>query len=303
MTARLLSASALVLAVSNPALFSQAQTSSKERCRPPIQYRIGAVDPRFGITREDFGRAVEEASQLWESAAGRTLFTRNARGALKVNLVYDSRQETTQRVIAARASISEKLKEADRINDRLRPLQNTLDDLNDAYSGQLASYQRLQDDHNKRVEQWNGKGGAPEAEYHRLLGERLSLRKQAETLQAKRKDLNRLTDDINQQIDRHNTLLRRANMEANALSASGATGVAFEEGLYARRAGDEQIAIFQYDGAAALRVILSHELGHALGIRHNANPSSIMSALIHTDRLALTDEDLEGLRAACPMRQ
>ncbi|MEO8301929.1 MAG: matrixin family metalloprotease, partial [Rhizomicrobium sp.] len=234
---------------------------------------------------------MEEATELWETAAGRKLFIPGARGPLKINLVYDSRQEATQRVIAARASISEKLKEADEIKDRLLPLRNKYDDLDEAYSGQLTSYQRLHDDHNKIAAQSNAKGGAPEAEYQQLLGERLSLRKQADALRAKQLELNRLTDDINALVNRHNGLLRRANAEANALNEAGITGVAFEEGLYVRQSGEEQIAVFQYEGETALRVILSHELGHALGIRHNANPSSIMSPLIHTGRLALTAED------------
>ena len=291
----------IILAPPVPAVFSQGRIASDSpRCLVPIKYRIGRVDPRFGITREDFQHAVDEASQVWEAAAGHTLFTRATRASLKIDLVYDNRQETTLRVIAARASITTILKEADQIRDGLRALQDRLHGLDGAYSEQLASYQRRQDDYNKMVEQWNSKGGAPEGEYQNLLNARLALRKQADGLEASRKDLNRLTDEINAKVDRHNDLLRRATAQANALSESGATGVAFEEGVYVRQGGDEQINIFQFDGQTALRVILAHELGHALGVAHNANPVSVMSPLIHTGRLALTDEDVQGLRAVCP---
>jgi hypothetical protein len=118
MKAKLLLTSALLLGLCSLPSFSQARISNRQGCLTPISYRIGALDSRFGITREDFGRAVEEAAGLWESAWGRKLFVRG--GAVKINLVYDNRQEATKRVIAARASISEKLKEADLIKDRLR---------------------------------------------------------------------------------------------------------------------------------------------------------------------------------------
>jgi len=292
MKAKLLLASALLLGLSSSPSFSQ-----KRGCLPPIGYRIGALDSRFGITREDFGRAVEEAAGLWESASGRKLFVHG--GAVKINLVYDNRQETTQRLIAVRAAVSDKLNEVNAIKSRLRPLQDKIRALDDTYSAQLSSYKRLQDEYNQTVTQWNGKGGAPEAEHQRLGNQRLALRKQAASLEEKRQELNRLADTINELADKHNSLLHRANDEADAFNKSAPSSLQFEEGRYIKQGSEERIDIFQFDGETALRIILAHELGHALGIRHNANPSSIMSPLIRADRVALTAEDGEGLKAAC----
>lgn len=304
MNTKFLLAGALLLGLPGSAAHSQTphRMLNRQACSAAISYRIGALDSRFGIGREELQRAVEDAAGLWESAAGRTLFVHMPKGAVRLNLVYDSRQEVTKRVIAARAGISEKLKEADLIKGRLQPLQDTLRKLDRDYADQLASYERRQDDYNKLVVHWGNKGGAPEGEYQRLQSERASLKKVIETLEIKRRDLNRLADDANEQIDRHNDLLRRANAEANALNESGATGIAFEEGVYIRQGGEQRIDIFQFEGETALRIILAHELGHALGIRHNANPSSIMSPLIHADRVALTAEDIEGLKTACSGR-
>jgi hypothetical protein len=104
---------------------------------------------------------------------------------------------------------------------------------------------------------------------------------------------------VNGLIRKHNALLVRANAEVTALNSSGSIGVQFEEGIYGRASGKEWIDIFQFESKAGLRVILAHELGHALGMKHNANPSSIMSPLIHTDRLILTEEDEVGVNAIC----
>jgi hypothetical protein len=143
-------------------------------------------------------------------------------------------------------------------------------------------------------------GGASGAEFKILSGKRQSLRNQQATLEEKRQELNRATNATNELIRKRNALLNRANAEAGALNSSNSIGIQFEEGIYAREGDKEWIDIFQFESKASLRVILAHELGHALGIKHNANPSSIMSPLIHTDRLALTAEDENGLKAACP---
>jgi hypothetical protein len=135
-----------------------------------------------------------------------------------------------------------------------------------------------------------------------LNSERLALQQRAALLETAQQELNRLVDDINELVRKHNALLDRANAEANALNRSAPVGIEFEEGRYIKQAGEEKIHVFEYDGETALVAILAHEMGHALGIRHNANPASIMSPLIHTRHLALSDDDRDGLRAACSSR-
>lgn len=300
MAAKLLLAGAVVSGLLSPIFFGHARAEPAPACQAPIKFRIGAIDPRFGIGREDFRRDVEEAGKLWEGAAGRTLFSYDEKGPLEINLVYDNRQETTQKLIAVRASIVEKLEQIDAIKGRLRPLQARVRDLDQSYSAQAAAYRQVLDDHNRTVSQFNQTGGAPEGEYQRLWSENLGLRKQGEALDAQKQELNRLTADMNELVRTHNALLARANAEAQALSAS--SDAKLEEGRYVRRDGDQKIEIYQYLSETGLKVVLSHELGHALGIKHNTNPSAIMSALIHTEQLALTADDINGLAASCPLR-
>jgi hypothetical protein len=117
-----------------------------------------------------------------------------------------------------------------------------------------------------------------------------------------RQEQNLLIGDINALVRRHNALLDRANAEAKSLNESGAVGAQFEQGRYIRQGSEEHIHIFEYESETALVVILAHEMGHALGIRHNANPSSIMSPLVHVRTPVLTAEDQEGLKTACSPR-
>jgi hypothetical protein len=298
MITRLLLAGMLAAGLSRPALAQNGRPS----CLTPIKYRIGSLDSRFGITRTDFQRRVEEAAALWSAAAGRKLFNLDSGARLQIDLVYDGRQETTQRLVAGRARISEKLKQADRIKDQLAPLQDKFHALDKSYSDQASSYHRAVEAYNRVVGQWNAKGGVPEGEEQYLRSEAALLREQDGLLRERRGELNRMVGDINQLVQQYNTLLQTANVEANMLNGSVPLGAEFEEGRYIRQLGEERIEIFEYDGETALAIILAHEMGHALGIRHNANPASIMSPLVHTRELALTADDMQGLKTACSLR-
>jgi hypothetical protein len=61
-------------------------------CDTPIPWRIGTVDPRFGLEEWQLRNAVAEAASLWESAAGRRLFVEKPHGGMPIDLVYDERQ-------------------------------------------------------------------------------------------------------------------------------------------------------------------------------------------------------------------
>jgi hypothetical protein len=298
MTAKLFLASVLGLGLSG--LAGHAHAEAAPACQAPIKFRIGAIDPRFGIGREDFRRDVEEAGKLWEGAAGRKLFSYDEKGPLEINLVYDSRQEATQKLIAVRDGVVEKLEQVDEIQSKLAPLQAKIRALDGSYSAQSAAYRQALDDHNRTVAHFNQTGGLAEGAYQQLSSEGLALRKLGEALEARRQELNRLTADMNELVRAHNALLERARLEANSVSGSD---TAFEEGHYVRLGDDQRIEIYQYHSEAGLKVVLSHELGHALGIRHNANAASIMAALIQTERLALTADDMNGLGAACRLHQ
>ncbi len=68
-------------------------------CAQPIPYSIGSFDPRFNISRQDFSDAIDTAAKVWNDAAGKDLLVADATGGeLAVNLVYDTRQQATQKL-------------------------------------------------------------------------------------------------------------------------------------------------------------------------------------------------------------
>jgi len=257
------------------------------------------LDPRFGISRGDFRRAIEQASDLWGDAVGRGLFKYSETGELTINLVYDARQKTTQSENAIESRIIETMKEADAIEDELIPLKDNARALQEIYSDELASYKRALDSYNQEVEHWNSVGGAPNGENERLVKESLSLRNQDELLETKRQRVNQQSNEINVLVESHNSLINRANADVGTLNADGLTGSQFEEGFYVKKGDQEHIAIFQFKNRTNLLLVLAHELGHALGLGHNGNPNSIMSPLIQTESLVLSTDDVKELKDKC----
>jgi predicted Zn-dependent protease len=72
----------------------------------------------------------------------------------------------------------------------------------------------------------------------------------------------------------------------------------FHKGEY----NGKEITIYQYQDRDDLILILAHELGHALGLNHVADPKAVMHELLSDqdlDTLTLTDADVQELHTAC----
>jgi predicted Zn-dependent protease len=71
-------------------------------CSQPIPYTLGTFDTQFGISKEYFVAALAEAEAIWEQPLGLNLFvykpTDTALHDLKINLIYDYRQQATSKL-------------------------------------------------------------------------------------------------------------------------------------------------------------------------------------------------------------
>ncbi len=271
-------------------------------CKQPIEYNIGTIDPRFGVSEAEFKADIREAGNLWSIAAGKTLFEYNPKGSLTINLIYDDRQKITQQERQLSSSIDANTKVAQSVKDQFNALKQSYDSAQADYTAALAQYNREQTGYNAQVEDWNSRGGAPPAEFKALQDEKSKLADERAALEQKRLSVNSQAEQVNALIDKYNLLVGHINQNVDAINNDGLSGTEFEEGVYISDKDGTRINIYQFDNKTFFLRVLAHELGHAIGLGHNNGQGSIMNPINQDKSIALTKEDLAAIKDECGIK-
>lgn len=137
------------------------------------------------------------------------------------------------------------------------------------------------------------------AEYTRLEAEYKIMETQYKKSrsESQRIALNNLALEINTRIKDYNKLVGEINITVRAINQSA--GLEFDEGEYVYDSTGERIDIYEFSSRTDLKRVLSHELGHALGMEHVENQNSIMYYLNKSSNTSATKEDVAELTKAC----
>lgn len=269
-------------------------------CDDPLTYRLGRIDEKFDITRAEFSRALKKAAAVWGKPLSRDLFREDPRGKIEINLIYDYRQETSdklkdinQKMDGTNTSIeSMKIRYENLKSEREHKIA-TLENEAHAYNNRLNAY-------NANVESWNRQGGAPQQEHIRLMSEKNELDSLRESLKIRQDDINRLGDAMNTVMKVVNATVTGHNENVDHYRDVGSRLAGeFVEGFFKSKEGRQSITIYHFDNEAKLVRVLVHEFGHALGLDHSRNPDSVMYRLNQSDSSELTTEDIAVLKARC----
>lgn len=247
-----------------------SSTEPLDPCEEPLAWRIGQVDPRFGLPHEELERAVREAAGIWEDAAGRPLFRSDTAG-MPINLVYDDRQESYERRRADAAELDQLEGAVDAERGRLETARSRVADAEAAHS-------------------------------------RLRTRASLETLQSEVDRLNRAVGRYNAAVGRYNVAARAADSAGGAAAPVQAGDMSWETRTVNGRVVSirRTLNIGLVGGYEELVLVLAHELGHALGLDHVAHPDAIMAAAYRHGRtpypVRLHSADREAFTRQCSDR-
>lgn len=235
-------------------------------CREPLAWHIRSVDARFGFTPEQLDAAVREAARVWEEAGRRSFFRHDTVGSMAIDLVYDERQAGYGELRSRAADLAELEAEVDALQSLLA---------------------RIED----RVERARRE--------HELGNSQASARAYRDAVAR----YNQAVQQYNGAADRYNAALEAArrggpgevtagNLERRMRTVGGRV-VSVRRTLTVAVAG----------GYEELVIVLSHELGHALGLGHVADPDALMAERYRQQDLTLpvrlTQADRDALREAC----
>ncbi|MDO8524649.1 MAG: matrixin family metalloprotease [bacterium] len=287
----------------NVSHFLQMILNRVQPCQRPITYSIASIDPRFGLTKEELLNAIEQAEKIWESPVNKQLFQYSPTGNLKINFIYDYRQEATDALRKIGIVIKDDRSTYDTVKAKYDSLIAVYNKEKTQIDALVATYNQDKSAFEKDVSYWNTRGGAPKEEYKMLEQRRADLNNQVIAINQVKDSFNGLVNTINSTEIILNKLIATLNLQVSKYNTVGSSaGKQFNEGEYISKAGGATINIFEFNNNSQLVRVLAHELGHALILSHIDNPKAIMYYLNEGVNDNLTADDLTALENKCRIK-
>ena len=269
-------------------------------CQEPITYRLGKVDERFNLTREEFRTAVNIAAAMWGKPFYRDLFREDHDGVIEINLLYDYRQEATDRLKKLNYKIDGSRSSYEELKSRLENLKAEYEQKKAGLDSDFNAYNAKVNAFNTETESWNRRGEVEQSIHIRLMKEKNELVTLSDNLHRGQEESKALVDTINSIIVVINEIASNNNLDlVDQQNIGNTVGREFCEGFYEYKNGKRSITIYQYDNEYRLVRVLAHEFGHALGLNHSKSGEAVMYHLIQSDSLALAADDIAALKGHC----
>ena len=272
-------------------------------CQEPITYRLGKVDERFNLTREEFRTAVNIAAAMWGKPFYRDLFREDPKGIIEINLRYDYRQEATDRLKKLNYKIDRSRSSYEELKSRLENLKMEYEQKKAGLNSDFNDYNEKVNAFNTESESWNRRGEVPQSVHTRLMKEKDELVILNDNLHTRQEEMKSLVDTINSIVVVLNEITSNNNLDLVDQQDIGNTlGREFCEGFYEYKNGKRSITIYQYDNEHRLVRVLAHEFGHALGLNHSKSAGAVMYPIIQSDSPELATDDITALKGRCKIK-
>ena len=250
-----------------------------------LRYKIGEVDPRFNINKEQVQSLAQQATEIWHAGTLQNLFVYDPNAQLAINLIYDDRQAESNARSQEMRILENTQQYTQGEKQKIQQIHAELDTANRELDIQKVNYQNKVEQYNQLVNSMNQTRQNLDAsarfqldqQKNQLIIEQEQLKQQLDTYNQKVYELNRQVDQLNSVNQQFNQSVDRFNARFQPRQ--------FDKGVFDGRT----INIYEFESNDDLRVTIAHELGHALGLAHNNDPKALMYPM-------MKEQDLKNFR-------
>jgi hypothetical protein len=253
-------------------------------CQTPLGWRLGNLDPEFGLTATQAEAIIHQAATMWNDKTGQELLRHDPVNGFLIDFKFDARQ---QQLLKQRLLQRNLTRYDDAIQPGLQQIPEKVAELN----RQIADFHQQKAELQTQINQWRPTNPNAETQRLRLEQQLKSLVREGEWLIEQREQLQRDQNYLNETIRQRNELVETA--QPDELS------VAFEVGLMTIRQQQRTMTIFAFSSETDLIATIAHEFGHAFGIEHTQDPASIMFYQLTAQQQQLTQVDVDAWRNTC----